>query len=454
MEAIRLQRFRGFLDSGWIELKPVTLLFGYNSSGKSSILKALLMMKQSLENPSPETPFVFSSERTDLGSFYDIVYNHEIDPENPMVLSLRVNINDKIMQLSQFKEYGKSLFHSLHNDPVLEFSVSIHYNEVKKINEIISFTLCDVNGKHILSMSGAQNATKHFSSDYLQTCPEELDWNHFLPGIRELNINPLVHQIFSCLNNSVSLEFQRLTNIGPVRAIPSRIQQFTGERPFNVGGKGENALKLLYLSKHDSAFPAPLAYNIDAWLATYNYTFTWKMLDENIGQFILTDTRNNLKINLKDVGFGISQVLPIVIQVYTASSDSIVLIEQPEIHLHSKAQSELADLLLHAIDFNKKTSKKLIVETHSENLLLRIRRRLAETYLSNNSNNKLTANEIAIYFIENIDGYSNLQQINLNEQGGFYEPIPEGFKKFFTDDFEEIMKINMALTKINSNENN
>ncbi|MCP4395997.1 MAG: AAA family ATPase [bacterium] len=445
MEAIRLQRFRGFLDSGWIELKPITLLFGYNSSGKSSILQALLMMKQSLENPSREIPLVFSSKRTDLGTYYDIVYNHAIDPDNPIILSLRVNINNKIEDLAPFQDYQDSLFQELKRNPIIELSVSINYNEDKKFNEITGFTLCNVNGKNILSMHKKQNATKHFYSDYLQTWTKELDWEHFLPAINEFEDHRLIHQIFAYLRGSVSRVFHRLTHIGPVRAVPERIQQFTGERPFNVGVRGEDALKLLYLSKHDNTFSVPLENNINAWLAKYNYTFKWKMLDENIGQFILTDSRNNLKVNLKDVGFGISQVLPIVIQVYTATSDSIVLIEQPEIHLHSRAQSELADLLLQAIYAQEEGFLRLIVETHSENLLLRLRRRLAENYVSKNTVNKIKVNDIVIYFVENVDGQSIIHGIGITEHGEFEEPIPKGFKKFFTDDFEEVMKINLAL---------
>ena len=80
MKAIRIKRFKGFKDSGWLNLKPITLFFGYNSSGKSSILNALLMLKQSLSNYSKEVPFVFSKKNgVDLGGFEDIVYEKKID---------------------------------------------------------------------------------------------------------------------------------------------------------------------------------------------------------------------------------------------------------------------------------------------------------------------------------------------------------------------------------------
>ena len=100
MKAIRLQRFKAFEDSGWIEFKPITLLFGYNSAGKSSILQALFMLKQSIKNMADEVPFVFSSEKgIDLGAFEDVVHKHEIDHKQPMVISLRVDIARKALQV-------------------------------------------------------------------------------------------------------------------------------------------------------------------------------------------------------------------------------------------------------------------------------------------------------------------------------------------------------------------
>jgi len=130
MEAIRLQNFKGFQDSGWIALKPITLLFGYNSSGKSSIMQALLMLKQSLENPASEVPFVFSSEKgVDLGSYEDIVYNHRIDDENPITMSVKINTKDVISVLDD-----RPFPPDLNVDTQFEFSVTDDFEEVMKIN--------------------------------------------------------------------------------------------------------------------------------------------------------------------------------------------------------------------------------------------------------------------------------------------------------------------------------
>ncbi|OQX18387.1 MAG: hypothetical protein BWK80_38240, partial [Desulfobacteraceae bacterium IS3] len=94
-----------------------------------------------------------------------------------------------------------------------------------------------------------------------------------------------------------------------------------------------------------------------------------------------------------------------------------------------------------------------IIETHSENLLLRIQRRLAENYLKKEPDPNITSDNIAVYFIENQNGQSIAHKISLNDRGEF-EDMPEGFKRFFTDDFEEIMKITASLAQINLQKHN
>ncbi|OQX14811.1 MAG: hypothetical protein BWK80_41505 [Desulfobacteraceae bacterium IS3] len=269
-----------------------------------------------------------------------------------------------------------------------------------------------------------------------------LRWDNFIPSLRAITPEGL-YSILRLLCDLIKKFFKNLLNIGPLRTAPKRFYLFTGENPASVGTSGENALPLLFLSKY-SGTPDELEAKVNDWLAAYNYQFEWKMLGSNLGQFVLKDTRSGLEVNLKDAGFGLSQVLPVVIQAYAAPKDSIVLIEQPEIHLHSRAQAELGDLFLKAVSDKP---KKLIIETHSENLLLRIRRRMAENQLKKNPDPNIMPDNIAIYFIENQNGQSIAHKIKLNDKGDFENP-PDDFRKLFTDDFEEVMKINAALAQM------
>jgi predicted ATPase len=143
---------------------------------------------------------------------------------------------------------------------------------------------------------------------------------------------------------------------------------------------------------------------------------------------------SSLQINLKDVGFGISQLLPVLIQGYVAKEEQTILMEQPEIHLHPRAQANLGDLFITLAE----QKKSLIVETHSEHLMLRLQRRIAEQ--------KIKKEMVGVYFIEWKDGESVVSRIELDGYGQMVN-VPEGFKTFFSDDFEETLHMTEEIAK-------
>lgn len=123
--------------------------------------------------------------------------------------------------------------------------------------------------------------------------------------------------------------------------------------------------------------------------------------------------QNNLDLDITDVGFGISQLLPVIIQGFLSSSDSTTIIEQPEIHLHPKIQAELADLFIDIVK-NSGNEKKLIIETHSEYLLKRLRRRISE--------GKISPNDVSICLFHPHSGNKPAYIENLEiEKKGFFE---------------------------------
>lgn len=78
LDAIRLENFMGYEDSGWVELRPITFVFGRNSSGKSALIRALLLLKQSMAAPNGDSPpLLFSGELVDLGTYYNTVRGHD-----------------------------------------------------------------------------------------------------------------------------------------------------------------------------------------------------------------------------------------------------------------------------------------------------------------------------------------------------------------------------------------
>lgn len=115
----------------------------------------------------------------------------------------------------------------------------------------------------------------------------------------------------------------------------------------------------------------------------------------------------------------------------------MILLEQPELHLHPRAQADLGDLLIDALN----EGHRFIIETHSEHLLLRLRRRIAETTVRpTETRYQLKPDDLAVYFVERWGGKSRVNEVAVNEVGQIPEP-PEGFRRFFSDDYDEMMAI-------------
>jgi AAA15 family ATPase/GTPase len=451
MKAIRLQRFRSFEDSGWIEFKPITLLFGYNSAGKSSILQALLMLKQSIKNMAAEVPFVFSSDKgVDLGTFEDVVHKHQIDHDSPMIISLKVDVEkdalDKLRSGAFFvrEEQAEYFIDDDLKDVELseiEFSIEISYNQERKFITVKGFKITDnETTKVILCMKKQgifENEQTEYCSDYIDVQNKKVPiiWFNFIPVIKpELGFEQ-ISKVSECIRKRISFSLDRMVNIGPLREKPERMMLFAGEKPASVGTKGEDTFKLLFNEKH-SPSSMDLEDQLNKYLRKYNYLFEWSMLRSNLGQFMLKDISTGILVNIVDVGFGISQVLPIAVQLYVTGRQQFLLIEQPEIHLHSKAQADIADLMIDAITYGKKT---IILETHSENLLLRLRRRVAE-------GENINLENIALYYVEQKDTISRVYNMKLNQLGDI-ENMPDDFKEFFIDNYNDLMSIHEAKGK-------
>jgi predicted ATPase len=121
---------------------------------------------------------------------------------------------------------------------------------------------------------------------------------------------------------------------------------------------------------------------------------------------IVLDPCLEIETNLADIGFGASQTLPIIVESFYASPGSLILVEQPEIHLHPKVHSTFGDLFIKAVNENIRT---FIIETHSEHILARVRRRIAE--------GRIDKNKVAIYYFERGKDGTNIREVILNMEG-------------------------------------
>jgi len=135
------------------------------------------------------------------------------------------------------------------------------------------------------------------------------------------------------------------------------------------------------------------------------------------------------EVKITDVGFGISQVLPALVQAFYCPPHSTVWMEQPEIHLHPQVQAELADVFISATqarEGGKPRDVQLIVESHSEHFLNRLQRRVAE--------GAVAPEDVAVYFCRRAGSATELEPLRLNMFGDI-ENWPENF---FGDEMADI----------------
>ena len=220
---------------------------------------------------------------------------------------------------------------------------------------------------------------------------------------------------------------ENMVYLGPLRSRPERDYEFSGDTTDYVGQSGEHWPSILYKSwkRAEQA-------NTDLERLGVKYRLKIDKLQYEDGspsnRFSprLVDTDTGIDASICDVGFGISQVLPIVMQSHLSEKKTL-LIEQPEIHLHPAHQAELGDMFIRsALEEQKNT---LLLETHSENLILRILRRIRETTDNELPEGfpRIRPEDVAVLYVQPGENGAQVIEIPVTEDGDFARPWPQGF---------------------------
>ena len=229
--------------------------------------------------------------------------------------------------------------------------------------------------------------------------------------------------------------------LGPLREYPQREYRWSGASPVDVGSRGEHSVDaiLAATSRNEKrnlqprfrliSFQEMVAYWLQELELIHSFEIKEIAQGSNLYHALVRANESSPETMLTDVGFGVSQVLPVLVLLYYVPDGSIVLMEQPEIHLHPSVQSGLADIMLAVA---KRRRIQIIVESHSEHLLRRFQRRAAE--------GNVPASDLKLYFVNNDDGVAKLNDLTLNEFGEI-ENWPD---RFFGDEVGEIAAISKA----------
>ena len=499
-EEIRVGNFKGFKGIHTLELSKINLFYGANSAGKSALLEALLLLKQSIRRNTVTQdqdlePFIFNGSDVDLGSFQAAINGHDIDkklilggsydrgdhgrndedsrdvqhfdvevawnqetrsqilesvtyrvdnaPENSIIFK-RGTANKgetAIRPVDQlgFENVAKVVVESASRK--LPAADEIDLSEVKGMMQSASYenwsflpgmpsgesathahlkNLKELQEKLDEAKQNAQNSTES-QEDKLETLQKTLAIAQ--EEFREIYLNQTLkstwRELLLSRYRDTGNVLSSIRYLGPLRKFPTRIERLVEKSKKYVGREGEGVASIL---QRDPSIVKKV--NMYMQKMQIPYELHVIKLDPDgagiLGEIIalqLVDLRSNVVLSLEDVGFGISQVLPILVQLAISESD-MVLIEQPELHLHPALQAHFGDLLIDGITPDSKN--QFIIETHSEHLLLRLQRRIREGILS--------SEDIRIYYIDaNKELGSYVQLIELDDQGEFITAWPNGF---------------------------
>ena len=492
IQAIRLKNFMAFRDTGWIDIRPITLLFGLNSSGKSAIIRALRLLKQSLLSKNSDCPLTFMSELgVNLGSYSNVIHQHQDKLHFTVEFECHLQSEEIDFQIAP----NLGIFDL---ESPFVYTIDFFWNIFRKSVDVWGFSIMQTiqdnsSQKNIFSASKLieeafpKNRKRWvtdqkkwwFWSDVFSknTKREYFPWenigiafsNSFLPdlhvpkSISAIAEIEFVSELLQILNKCISSFFSSIQYLGPIRPAPKRVYALDTETyhqlsqfgfapwlRFLKDDMGENEYSLInkWLEKidfHQSVFPSK---------------GTSSLPESIYSQIIATSSNGKFAVNLLDSGYGISQVLPIIVYCILAKENSLIIIEEPELHLHPNAQASLTDLLIQIAnqkfelfgdkDIQVSKNIRFLVETHSENILLRLRKRIAQKtgkvldkdvirndlYLSNN--------DLSLNYIENkTQQDAKLQIVDVDEWGEIDLSMGD-FREFFNQDLDDLISLKNA----------
>ncbi len=378
---IAFKNYKLFKQKQELKLRPMTILIGKNNTGKSAILKLMPLLESSLS-----------------GKHEEPINLREID----------VHVADYPKELI----YGKAI-------RGLEFE--IYYKKSAEGENRLNITLfADDNKFHIEKWELNENL-KLFKEENHFLDISENQWKPDFKGFRlELLLNADSDKASGDVPSEQPTEKDLFTDfISGVRDEAKSNYLYEGIQFDKSGLKGENLYHFLI---EDSQTTDKKYFNeISDWVKEkfegWELKIEYDGYRKDLPALIFLE-KDHLRVNLSQTGIGISQILPLIIRSYKpCEKETLIIVEEPEGHLHPYAHAQIAQLFSDSLKLDK--NKRYLIETHSQNFVLRIRRLIAEGIIS--------SNDIGIYYVDYDEqaNASELKEIRIDERGGV-EWWPDG----------------------------
>jgi len=435
LSSFRIKNFKSWRDTGEMRLAPLTVIFGANSAGKSSLGHLLLALKQTALSTDRKRALNLGDATTliDLGTFSDCLYAHDISQTLEFGLSWKLSrgmeVRDPLASKTRYQGDTLALQVSMAADKTGQPEMRSLRYELKQTNQPV---LDVTNARTAEGKIKLESKTYHFVISTGRSWPlAEPEKFYRIPEVSIARFQNAGFLADFALATEEMLN--RLTYLGPLRKHPQRLYQWSGDRPEDVGQMGEYAVAAILSAQNEGRIlnrgprmpRQPFAEFIAGWLKDLGVidSFVVKPVAEGRKKYeVLIKTHAKApEVTITDVGFGVSQVLPALVQAFYGRPHSTVWMEQPEIHLHPQVQAELADVFISAIKARENGQDRniqLIIESHSEHFLNRLQRRVAE--------GMVTPDDVAVYFCKRAEGATEMDPLRLNLLGDI-ENWPENF---------------------------
>lgn len=420
MDKIFIENYRG-LKKQIIELVDVNFLVGENSTGKTSILNLINI----LSSQEFWIHAQFNNSETELGYFEEIITHNSRSTTFHIglekILSDKNNSSFKI--LFNFKnqksvpqiDWIKFEINDL-NVLIKLFPKSIKYWYLKKKS---------INFENWIEDNNTFDGIKYKSMNLPFNFPIVIMLQVVLSDLSKKD-----KEIKVDLNLSSPLFYNKYTWLAPIRAKAKRIYESYNIKFSPEGEHIPSLLRALLSNQKNRKRIIPILEKFGKESNLFDEIEIKELGGKNAAPFEIIIKYNNVPIKLPNVGYGVSQILPIIIETL-ASRNNMFSIQQPEVHLHPKAQAAFGSFIYKsAINENN----KFIIETHSEYTINRFR-----YYLNTKNDSKKPLTQIL--FFERTDEGNIISQIPINSKGQFENEMPSNYKDFFIDEELKLLEI-------------
>ncbi|MDE0326357.1 MAG: AAA family ATPase [Candidatus Poribacteria bacterium] len=403
---IAVKGFKSIAEECEIDIRPLTILAGANSSGKSSIMQPLLMLKQTLAAPYDPGPLLIDGPHVQFTlaeQFLSMLTNSKrVDH-----FQTRIDIREPRISCSVGTTFRKKQSGIEIVKMTVGFQDLVNSKSLAKVTTIYP----EMQPEEIKLMVEQNWISDNFDIVRHSRCFLDFE-SQSQDGDRPINLITYIR---------ITTEYQILNSIHlpGLRGNPERTYKRTSTDPWYYGTFEYYAASLIH--EWQETKDERLKTVADA---LYTLGFTGKVgtqkvddvgIELQVGRLSHDKTDEADMVNIADVGFGVSQVLPVLVALIVAEPGQLVYLEQPELHLHPRAQVALARILADAA----KRGVRVVVETHSSLLLLAIQTLVAE--------GDLPPELVKLHwFTRREDGVTKVSSADLDEAGAYGE-WPEDF---------------------------